>query len=143
MGGTRQKAAVAEQLSSDTVRRISRHIATLSDPDQPKSYRAECRLIRFGSKAVSQLIEAASSPDAQVRFRAVWALGKSRDPRSFETILRLTEDPDEAVAYDATLALAELGDARAVMPLQLLQGRNSGAPQMALTRLGQPVTPEE
>ena len=39
------------------------------------------------------------------------------DPRAFDTILRLTNDTDERVRYDATLALGKLGDDRAIEPL--------------------------
>jgi HEAT repeat protein len=52
-----------------------------------------------------------------VRYRAVWALGYTHEPRAYETILRLTDDPDEGVRYDATIALGILGDQRAIKPL--------------------------
>lgn len=128
-------------LPADTRRRIERHIADLADCDQEKSFRAERRLIRFGSKAVEHLIQAAHSPDPQVRFRSVWALGKVGDARAFEAILRLTHDMDERVAYDAILALGELGDLRAVPELRAMVGRFSaesgmaGLPEEALARL--------
>lgn len=125
-------------MSPDTVKRIENHIVALGDPNPTKSYQAERRLIRFGSKAVPNLTEAAASPDPQVRFRAVWALGKIRDVYAYETILRLTQDADDAVAYDATLALAELGDVRALEPLRRMLKTMNGAPEIALARLGDP-----
>ena len=139
---------MAQTISADTARRIRGHTAALGDPDQAISFRAQQRLIRFGAKAVGQLIEAAASPDPQVRFRAVWALGKSRDPRAFETILRLTGDPDKAVAYDATLALGEMGDTRSVPRLQEMAARAEderglvGASRGALRKLGHPIPAE-
>jgi HEAT repeat protein len=124
-------------LSRDTIRRIETHIAALGEYDQDKAYQAERRLIRFSSKAIGRLIEVAGSSDPQVRFRAVWVLGKSRDARAFETILRLTEDADASVAYDATLALAERGNLHALEPLRRLVGKTAmGAPETALLRLG-------
>src|SRR5205823_11170429 len=78
-----------------------------------------------------------------VRFRAVWALGKTRDPRAYETILRLTDDPDERVRYDATLALGELGDMRAVEPLLpiWLEDDVSRPAAMAIATLGLEALP--
>jgi HEAT repeat protein len=101
-------------LSRDTQRRIERHIANLASPDSDIAIKAELRLIRFGSKAVDALIPATGNSNAQVRFRAVWALGKIADPHGFEAIARLTRDEDERVWYDAMHALAEFGDLRAV-----------------------------
>ena len=68
----------------------------------------------------------------------MWALGKIRDVYAYETILRLTQDADDAVAYDATLALAELGDLRALEPLRRMVKTMNGAPEIALARLGDP-----
>ena len=108
------------KLSADTRRRIAGYIAYLGDADSRVAYNAERRLIRFGAKAVEALLIAATDPDPQVRFRAVWALGKSQASRAFEVICALTEDADEAVRYDATRALGELGDLRAVPFLESL-----------------------
>lgn len=112
-------------LSSDSRRRIAKHIDNLGSPDDKTAQQAERYLIRFGRKGVEPLIEVASSPDPQVRFRAVWALGKSRDSRALPTILHLTDDPDERVCYDAILALGELGDTRAVPVLGEIARRPS------------------
>lgn len=100
-------------ITADTRRRIVRHIETLSSSNDKTAQNAERRLIRFGTKAVEAFLVATSSPDPQVRYRAVWALGKIGDRRAFAAICALTEDADEAVRYDATLALGELADPRA------------------------------
>lgn len=129
-------------LSADTRRRIGKHITNLANLDGDLACRAERNLIRFRSKAVAQRIEAASSPDPQVRFRAVWALGKSRDARALDTIVGLTRDPDERVRYDAAMALGEFGDRRAVPVLLQLAKRPASrdglesAAAMALSKLG-------
>jgi HEAT repeat protein len=92
-------------------------------------------------------MEAASSPNPQVRFRAAWALGEGGDASAFETLLHLTRDPDAAVAYDAIVALGNSGDMRALEPLLelLLQEHErpevSGAAGMALQRLGNDAVP--
>ncbi|MBV9852354.1 MAG: HEAT repeat domain-containing protein [Armatimonadetes bacterium] len=134
-------------ISPDSARRIRKHIVDLASADKAISYRAERRLIRFGPKAVEALLEAAKNPGAQVRYRAVWALGKIRDPRAFETILAMTDDPQEEVAYDATLALGELGDPRAIPPLaeRVRRAANedvlAGASAAALMKFGEAAVP--
>ena len=135
-------------LSADTLRRIRRHIANLGNPDATISFSVEIRLIRFGPKAVPFLIEVTNSTDSQVRFRAVWALGKIRDPSALATIMHLTHDPIGHVAYDAIMALGELGDDRAIPYLQeLAAGPDDerclvSASRQALAKLGHPI-PEE
>src|SRR5579872_3031502 len=90
-------------------RRIKHHIANLNSPDQKVSARAEGYLIRYyGARALEQLTEACSHPNPVVRFRAVWALAYTHDPRAYETILHLADDADERVRYDATIALGIL-----------------------------------
>ncbi len=111
------------KLSADTRRRIAGHIDRLGDADSQTAHNAERHLIRFGTNAVDALLIAAADPNPQVRYRAVWALGKSRQGRAFEVICALTEDADEAVRYDATRALGELGDLRAVPFLESLARR--------------------
>jgi HEAT repeat protein len=63
---------------------------------------------------VDQLITACDSKDPCVRFRAVWALGHTHDPRACDTIIRLTGDADDSVSYDASIALGILGDERGI-----------------------------
>ncbi|MDQ2730057.1 MAG: GNAT family N-acetyltransferase [Armatimonadota bacterium] len=133
---------MSQPLSADTRRRIHKHIINLGSPDKTVSEEAERRLIRFGPKAVEQVLGVAGSSDPQVRFRAVWILGKSRDERALPAILRLTDDPDGRVRYDAVMALGELGSPAAVPVLQQLKTRTgdpaevSGAAHMALAKLG-------
>jgi HEAT repeat protein len=130
--------------SADTRRRIQRHLANLQSPDQKVAAEAENRLIRFGEKAVEPLLATVDHEDPQVRFRAVWALGKIGDARALPAILRLTEDPDERVAYDAVLALGELGDPRAMPRLREIAAGPAdertldSAARTALVKLGQP-----
>ena len=132
-------------ISTDTLRRIRGHIRNIGSLDDAKAQRAERRLIQFGPKATELLTAATASADPQVRFRAVWALGKGQDARSLPAILELTEDPDRAVAYDAVLALGELGDLRAVPRLAELSARTEderglvSASWMSLRKLGQTV----
>lgn len=139
---------MTRKTSADTLQRIRGHINNLGSPDDATAQQAERRLIRFGPKALEQLVTATTSRDPQVRFRAVWALGKSRDARALPTILKLTEDPDRRVAYDAVLALGELGDLNAVQRLEELSVQVEderglvGASWAALRKLGHPIPGE-
>jgi HEAT repeat protein len=90
----------------------------LNSADEDVSSKAEMYLMRYyGARALDELIGACNHSNPVVRFRAVWALAHTKDPRIYETILRLTDDPDERVRYDATLAFGVLGDMRAVPQL--------------------------
>ncbi|MGI4792033.1 MAG: HEAT repeat domain-containing protein [Janthinobacterium lividum] len=128
--------------SKDTQRRIEKHIANLGSSDDNEALHAEICLIRFGAKAIDALLNAAVDSRSQIRYRAVWALGKSREHRAFSTICSLAEDEDEAVRYDATLSLGELGDPHAIPFLEELVQRTEaedsrhGAALSALMKLG-------
>ena len=109
---------MADEISADTRRRINRHIANLGSVEENVAQKAESRLLRFGKKAVGQLIGVVSSDNPQVRFRAVYLLGKSGDPQVLSVTLRFIDDPDETVRYDAVMALGYLGDRRAIPVLE-------------------------
>lgn len=120
-------------------KRILQHIENLNSLDFDTSCRAEGSLIRYyGSRALAPLIEACKHPNPTVRFRAVWALGQTRDPGAFETIVKLTEDPDERVRYDARIALGIHGDERALAILKsaCLSNDDLGASFMGLRHFG-------
>ena len=129
-------------VSADTRRRIGRHIASLGSPDPKTSYGAERRLMRFGTRAVPQLLPLVSDDSPQVRFRVAWILGKTKDPRAYPALIVLTEDAEGAIQYDATMALGELGDLRAVPFLKELARRvpredgRASAAMTALMKLG-------
>lgn len=130
-------------MAKRTAGRIACHITSLGSPDRAVARRAESHLIRhYGARALEPLIAACASDHPQVRYRAVWVLGRTREPGAFDTVLRLTRDPDGEVRYDAALALGNLDDARAVEPLvTLLQEPDTeysvdSAAAMGLERLG-------
>ncbi|MGI4789402.1 MAG: HEAT repeat domain-containing protein [Janthinobacterium lividum] len=106
--------------------RIDSHIANLGSPNRIAGRRAEHHLMRYyQDEALVPLIAACDSDNSAVRDRAVWVLGHTHDPGAYDTVLRLTRDPDGAVRYDAAIALGILGDLRAVMPLVALLTKNT------------------
>jgi HEAT repeat protein len=125
-------------------KRIAFHIERLGHPNKKIAIRAEHNLIRYyGSKALQELITACSRESPQVRFRAVWALAHTHEASAFETILRLTDDPDEGVRYDATVALGIHGGQQALehlVRILLLEDETRPA-GMGLARLGISVVP--
>jgi HEAT repeat protein len=87
--------------------RMKRHIANLGDPELDVAARAERYLAKcYGDRALDLLIEACDHPNPKVRCRAVWALGRIQNHRAYDTILRLTNDPDAAPALIANLDTA-------------------------------------
>jgi HEAT repeat protein len=133
---------------------IGRYIADLEDPRQAVAARAEGRLLhaiprlRRSRKIVIDLLLASTAhPDPHVRYRAVWALGATRSPRAYSTILAMVQDPDERVRYDAAVALGRFGYVQAVESLidlvsqEVREDSVDSAAAMALARLGQPAIP--
>jgi HEAT repeat protein len=131
---------------------IGRYLADLEDPRQAVAARAEERLLhaiprlrRSRQVVIDQLIAATAHSDPHVRYRAVWALGATRSPRAYPTILALVQDPDSRVRYDAVVALGRFGYVQAVQPLIDLVRQPSredsvdSAAAMALAKLGQPA----
>ena len=124
--------------------RIRRHIENLDSPDANVSARAEDYLLRYyGTRALEQLLTACDHPNPVVRFRAVWVLGYTKDPRAFDAIHRLTDDPEERVRYDATIALGIHGDTRAIPHLyrMFLVGDYTRPASMAFARIGLSALP--
>jgi HEAT repeat protein len=69
------------------------------------------------SAIVPPLIEALDDADADVRYNAIAALGKLRDPRAIEPLFACLQHPDPEMAYCAVSALANIGDPQLTKPL--------------------------
>lgn len=122
---------------------IKRLIKKMEHPSDWVASKFTLRLSRMHGQAVSHVEPLIKHADPRVRYRAVWILGKSRDPDVFETILSCVEDPDHRVVYDALMALGDLGDRRAISYLRALADHFDddpngldGAARIALTKLG-------
>jgi HEAT repeat protein len=78
-----------------------------------------------------------------VRFRAGSALAHIHDPRAYEAILSLTDDPVEGVRSGATVSLGILGDERAIEPLtRMLLSKDGTRPaDMAFSHMGLMAVP--
>jgi HEAT repeat protein len=93
--------------------RIREHIANLGCGVKGLAIKSEHLLIRhYLPEALPLLVDACRDPNPEMRFRAVWCLGMSRDPSVFETICASCSDPDERVRYDAVMVLRKHGDPR-------------------------------
>jgi hypothetical protein len=130
LGDARGVAASREALSSSDrslARSAALGLATLGFDD--------------GAIVLAQWLEDPSSTD-QERDAALAALRSLRDPRAFDTFVRLLEDP--RLAPDAALALADLADPRAIAPLEALArstrySLTRNAAILALAKLRAPV----
>jgi HEAT repeats len=109
-----------ELVSPDTRRRIAGHLVNLASDDDATATQAELRLLRFGKKAIGQLLELAGSENPRVRLRVAYLLGKTGEPEVFPVVAAFVYDPDDLVRYDAVMALGYLGDPRAIPLLEEL-----------------------
>jgi HEAT repeat protein len=76
--------------------------------------------------------------DASVRAAATEALGKLRDPRTFQPLIRCLRDPSAEVRARACIALRTLGDTRAVPSLiDALRDDNEWVGKHAADALGE------
>src|SRR5438876_661109 len=139
-------------MKGNLIQRVAADIAALGSANEETAVRAEhrlcrsaARLRRAGGRVIELLIEATADPNPQVRFRALWVLAATRAPGAYSTVLALTQDPAEAVRYDAVMALGRFGYVEAVEPLIDLIRRGDredslgSAAAMALVRLGRPA----
>lgn len=74
-------------------------------------------LVKIGKPAVPHLLTCLTDEDPWIRERAVWILGKLKDPRSTDGLIAALRDDDSDVRWLSALALGELKDQRAVEPL--------------------------
>jgi HEAT repeat protein len=89
-------------------------------------------LLELGSAAVPPLIQAASSPDAWVRWHTLRILGELHDTRGLRPLVEALADEDRAVAWMAAHALA-LMDAPVVEEVLRLLLRAPDTPQLMET----------
>lgn len=90
-------------------RAIPSLIAALSDPDRAVSAEAATAIGRYGSEAIPQLMGAYHEGDLGQRIGAVRALSKMDDVRAVDALLRMLDDPAEAVADEVADALSDKG----------------------------------
>jgi len=82
-------------------------------------------LVRFGSLAVSPLIELIEHTDAAVRHYAIHTLGKIGDPQAVEAVSRAIYDSSPTVQLKAAFVLGQIKDPRAIEALLPLLGHES------------------
>jgi hypothetical protein len=81
-------------------------------------------LVEAGEPAVKPLIQALDSKDSEIRENAAITLGKIKDERAIEPLIKLLTDEEWEVESAATTALVEIGK-HAVEPLiNILQDEN-------------------
>jgi HEAT repeat protein len=100
-------------------------------------------LVALGDPAVPALVAALNTPDDDRRMRIVEVFEHTRSPAAVAPLLRLLQTAPPDVRIDAITALAEIGDRRAVQPLQDHYAKDD-SPQVryevltSLGRLGDP-----
>jgi len=104
----RWKAAIALGEIGDP-RGVEPLIALLCDKDRFVKSRAAYALGLIGEAAVDPLIRALREGDGNLRWGAAIALGKIRDPRAVEHLIRALADKYENVRAESATSLAGIG----------------------------------
>jgi HEAT repeat protein len=92
-------------------------IAQLQSLQSDVREKAAGKLVLYGEQIVPRLIEEASSDYTRVRFEVARILGRIRDPRATEAMIRLLDDSSFNVAAYAAWGLGELRAPAAVPTL--------------------------
>lgn len=100
--------------ASEEIRRLIHDLGRVDRSQRPHLIDA---LVRIGEPAVFPLCEALESEGFITRWGAVAALGRIRDPRALEPMLKLLRDRESTVREQAAAALGDLGDPRALPEL--------------------------
>lgn len=93
------------------------HIALLKSMQPEVREKAAGKLVIYAERAVPRLIEETGSEYTRVRFEVARILGRIRDPRAIEALIRLLDDRSYNVASYAAWGLGEMRAADAVHEL--------------------------
>jgi len=93
------------------------HIALLKSLQPEVREKAAGKLVIYGESVVPRLIEETYSDYTRVRFEVARILGRIRDPRATDAMIRLLDDSSFNVAAYAARGLGELRAARSVPTL--------------------------
>lgn len=126
--------ALAEQEELSAVPAVA---LALEDPDlRVQVAAAEC-LGRLGDPVGAPALLAYVSSTSTPPLNAVWALGQIGDASAIPVLSKLQGSPDEHLAWNATQALRELGDAPPA------EGAEGASPEEAVPAEVEPDTPPE
>jgi HEAT repeat protein len=101
------------------------------DEESLVNHRIQDALVAYGELAVMPLIEALKPDwdheyDSWRRGWIVGALGRIKDRRAIEPLIAILGESEPRLVEEATLALGDLGDIRAIEALKAAQSRHTG-----------------
>jgi len=97
------------QTKSKTELQILDLIAELGNNDFLKRQHARLLLVHREPESIPALLDALKSPDEQIRWEAVNALGKIRDPETAPALTNMLMDEDTGVRWAAMESLINIG----------------------------------
>ncbi|MFZ5922157.1 MAG: HEAT repeat domain-containing protein [Chloroflexota bacterium] len=104
----------------------------LYDPHFDVCADAALALLQYEADGVKILLEALNSQEAIIRQQALAGLGQSKLRSVVPQVIAMLEDPEPSVIEQAILSLQNLGDPRAIPPLQEIANNRTN---MTLRRL--------
>ncbi|MBI2856567.1 MAG: HEAT repeat domain-containing protein [Chloroflexi bacterium] len=122
----------------ERIRQVLLQTVHSQEEDQEVIRRALEAVAPFNTREVQQIIQAAyESDEPKMRHSAVYAMGKSGDPKWLPVIIKEMGSPDPAMRYEATSACGELGEEQAIPHLvQLFQDEDSQIQASAVAAVG-------
>ena len=132
----RWKAAIALGEIGDQ-RAIGPLISLLCDEDRFVKSRAAYALGLIGEPAVEPLIFALREGDGNLRWGAAIALGKIRDPRAIDPLIRALADKYENVRAESAKSLAAIGKPALGQLVRFLQNSDRSVRIEVVTALGE------
>ncbi len=132
----RWKAAIALGEIGDQ-RAINPLISLLCDEDRFVKSRAAYALGLIGEPAVESLIFALREGDGNLRWGAAIALGKIRDPRAIDPLIRALADKYQNVRAESAMSLAAIGKPALEPLLRFLRDSDRSIRIEVVTALGE------
>ena len=93
----------------DTEQKISELITALGDSDFLKRQHARLLLVHHEPESIPALLRALESPEAQIRWEAVSALGDIRSPETGPALTDMLMDEETSVRWAAMESLIRMG----------------------------------
>jgi len=121
----RSHKPIYRKLLVDLYAAIVKRLTLVRGPDDTEAAIA-ARLRRVGERGLKPILDSLADADLAVRTRVLRVLVSSRNPNAVLPLVRLLEEKDRVLKFQALVTLAHLGTASAVAPVAKLTSVRQG-----------------